>query len=276
MSGASDNFRRDPAALERAVPPVPPDQRRWLLCLLVAAVLVQDLVWVLVLRGSRDHWPGWPAIVAMGLAFCQVGLAAMLLLLPAGSGRLVRLAVASLFYFAAAYLACRAAPGHFQIWMGIMLLDVAIVAAPLGAARLAGMRVVPLDRLGDLPPASRQYSILGILLLTTLVALLLGIARAIATWGDVAAVAVFAMGLGSIPWLCGPLMLSGFHWRWSIVAGALVCPLAGYAISNTGFPPNHPVELIAMCYAQGLLTIAACGVVRVAGYRLVWPSVNFR
>lgn len=253
--------------------PAVSDHSRLLLRLLVAAVLVQDLVWLLDLRGSRSEWPDWPAIIGMGLAFGQMGLVG-LLLLATGPGRWLRAGIAVAFYFFAAYLAYRATDGELVTWLGIMLLDASVVAAPLGAARLLGIRVVHIDRYADLPPASRQFSILGILMLTTLVAVLLGVSRAIATWGDVAAVAVFAIGLGAIPWICGPLMLSGFHWRWAILAGTVICPLAGYAISNTGFPPEHPTELIAMCYVQGLLTLAACGVVRVADYRLVWPGVG--
>jgi hypothetical protein len=146
------------------------------------------------------------------------------------------------------------------------------LAAPLVAARLAGMRIVPASRLDDLPPASRQYSILGVLALTTFVAVLLGIARAIASWGDVAQVALFAMALGAVPWVCGTLALSGFRWYWAVIAGSIVCPLAGHFIADTGFPPDHPTALIVMCSVQGALTVAACTVVRVAGYRLVWPN----
>jgi hypothetical protein len=135
------------------------------------------------------------------------------------------------------------------------------------------MRVVPVDRLDDLPAASRQYSILSVLVLTTFVAVLLGIARTIATWGDVAGIAVFAMACGAIPWVCGTLTLSGFHWQWAVLAAAVVCPLAGLAIAQTGFPPEeHAGQLVAMCCVQGALTVAACAVVRLAGYRLVWPK----
>lgn len=248
-----------------------PDHRRLLLMLLLAAIVAQDLVWLTVLQGRALDWPRIPAVTAMGAAFCQVSLAAFLLL-AVDFGGWIRAALAVPMYFAAATIASRATSEEFVPWLGIMLLDLAIVAAPLLAARLAGMRVVLVDHLSDLPPASRQYSILGILALTTFVALLLGIARTIGTWGDTAAVAVFAMALGAIPWVCGTLALSGFHWRWAVIAGFVVCPFAGYAILDTGFPPRHPTELIVMCGVQGALTIAAGIVVRVAGYRLVWPT----
>jgi hypothetical protein len=247
--------------------PAVSDHSRLLLRLLVAAVLVQDLVWVFFLRGSRSEWPDWPAIVGMGLAFGQVGLAA-LLVLAAGPGRWQRAAVAAAFCFFAAYLAYHATGIGLWMWRGIMLLNMAIVAAPLAVGRLLGVRVVPPERLGELPPTLRQYSIRSILVLTTFIAVQLGIARAIGSWGDVGAVAHFATSLGAIC-CCGPLMISGWHWRWAVLAGALVCPVAGYVMSVTGFPPNDPAELIAMSYVQGLLTLAACAVVRLAGYRLV-------
>ena len=243
-----------------------------LFALLLSAIAAQDLAWIAVLRGRTLDWPQPAAVAAMGSAFCQVSLAALLLLAVDFPLR-IRWAVAGSLYLAAACIASRAASEEIVPWLGIMLLNLAIVAAPLLAARVAGMRIVAVDRLEDQPAASRQYSILGVLALTTFVAVLLGIARAIATWGDVAAVAVFAMALGAIPWACGTLALSGFHWRWAVFAGAVVCPLAGLAIAKTGFPPEeHPIQLVAMCCVQGALTIAACIVVRLAGYRLVWPT----
>src|SRR5688572_27912280 len=116
--------------MDQSLPPKPPDslatsaatpdQGRLLLRLLIVAILVQDLVWVLLLRGSRSGWPEWPAIVGMGLAFGQVGLAA-LLLLATGPGRWLRAGVAAAFHFFAAYLACRATRGELWTWLGIML-----------------------------------------------------------------------------------------------------------------------------------------------------------
>jgi hypothetical protein len=253
-------------------PAIQPQVHGWLLLvLLVAAIAMLDVVAIVAMQGKSLDWPRTAAVMAMGAAFCQVGLGG-LLVLAIWPRWWFRGAIAGLLHVGAAIIGSRATSEEFWPWLGIMLLDLAIVAAPLLAARLAGMRIVPVDRLDDLPPASRQYSILGVLALTTLVAVLLGIARAIATWGDVAQVAIFAMGLGAIPWACGTLALSGFRWYWAVIAGSIVCPLAGYGIAFTDFPPRHPTELIVMCCVQGALTIAACSVVKVAGYRLVWPT----
>ena len=243
----------------------------FLLRLLVSAIVLQDIVWVLVMRSNRDSWPEWTAIVAIGLAFCQTGLAA-LLVLATGPGWWKHVGVAALFTVLAAWLGQRATLGIPMTWLGIMVLDLAIVAGPLIVARLAGMRVVPQGRAEEPSAATRQYSILGLLILMTLTAVLLSIARALAPWVEIGQLAVFAISLGAIPWICGPLALSSLSWPWPILAAAIVCPLAGLAIAQTDFPPNHPAQLIAMCCVQGGLTVAACAVVRLAGYVLVWPG----
>jgi hypothetical protein len=254
--------------------PTPPRMSApFLLRLLLAAIVLQDVVWVLVMRSNRDRWPEWTAIVALGLAFCQTGLAALLLVLGTGPGWWKRVAVAALLTILAGWVGQRATNG-LATWQGIMLLDLAIVAGPLVVARLAGMRIVPDDAAGESAAASRQYSILGLLILMTLTAVLLAIARAMAPWGEIGQLAVFAISLGAIPWICGPLALSRLPASWPILAASIVCPLAGLAIAQTGFPPNHPLQLIAMCCVQGALAVAACLVVRLAGYGLVWPGVR--
>jgi hypothetical protein len=43
------------------------------------------------------------------------------------------------------------------------------------------------------------------------------------------------------------------------------------AMAHTGFPPEEPVELTAMCLVMGAVIVAACAAVRVAGYRLKGP-----
>jgi hypothetical protein len=58
----------------------------------------------------------------------------------------------------------------------------------------------------------------------------------------------------------------------TILATVAVCPLVGWGLSKTGFPPEHPRELIAMSCLQGALTLGTCAVIRAAGYYLAWPG----
>ncbi|MEX2173786.1 MAG: hypothetical protein WD872_05445 [Pirellulaceae bacterium] len=253
------------------LPPTPPAHGWLLLGLLAGVVLLQDIVWLVVLRTNRADWPSPLAIAAMGLAFAQAGLIPLLILW--GTGRLwMRCATALPLYLFAAWLATRGTDGNLRRWLSITLFYLAIVAAPLVIARLAGVRMV---RVGDAEAqaGSRQFTIFGLLTLTTVVAVVCGVARWLSfPWEEIGAVATFAIALAGIPWLCATVALAPVASFWSPVAVALVCPLAGWLISLTGFPPRQPVELIAMCCVQGLLTVGACAVARLAGYRLIGPG----
>jgi hypothetical protein len=145
-----------------------------------------------------------------------------------------------------------------------MLLALVVVAAPLAIARLAGVGIVPIHE-HEAPRGSRQFTILGLLSLTTFVAVLLGIGRLLKfPWGELGAIAVFVVANGAIPWT-----LASWPWPTTLIVGAAVCTAAGAVMSLTGFPPNDPLSLAAMCTIQGIVIIAALAVVQIAGYRLV-------
>jgi hypothetical protein len=251
-----------------------PSHRRPLIRLLAAALFLQNLVWLVVLHAGAIDWPSYPAVVAMGLVFAQVGLAAVLVTWGAGPLHLRALAVVPLM-FLSAVLAARSTNQNLPLWLGVLLADAAIVAAPLGVARLAGVRVARIEEPAD-GPGSRQFTIFGLLTLTTLTAVTMGICRLLEfPWNEIGQFALFAVALAGIPWICAATALAVDRWYAVALAGGIVCPLAGWLISLTGFPPaNQPLELIAMSCVHGAITIAACAVVRVAGYRLVWPSIG--
>lgn len=248
------------------------DQRRLVLRLLAAAIFLQNLVWLVVLRTSGTDWPSVPAVIAMGLVFSQVGLAAVLVVWGSGPLLLRSLAAIPLLFFAA-ILAARSTNENLPAWISILLAILAIVSAPLAVARLAGVRIVPSDEPLD-AAGSRQFTIFGLLTLTTLVAMILGVCRLLRfPWQEIGQVSLFAVALGGIPWFCSPTALAADRWQWVVIPATVVCPLAGWLISLTGFPPEeHKLALVAMACVQGALTIGACAVVRVAGYRLVWPD----
>jgi hypothetical protein len=250
----------------------PAGHGKLLLRMLVAAILLQDLMWLVVLRTTDTVWPAPVAVIGVGLAFGQVGLAA-LLVVWGQSALVIRSAVALAACLFGGVLAHRATDGRLPPWLGIMLLDASIVAAPLAVARLWGVFVVRGELTDAATRRSRQFTIWGLLSLTTLAAVFLGIGRLLDfPWEELGAFVVFALGLGAIPWLCGAATLSPLRWRTAVLVTAVVAPPTGWLIAQTGFPPNHPLPLVAMCCVQGLVTLAACAVVRVAGYRLVWPA----
>lgn len=246
------------------------NRTRWLLlALLAAALLLQNFVWVAVLWGTKADWPQAITLITMGLGFGQAGLAAVLITLVRGP-LLVRGGIALGMYFAAASLTALSTSEELGQWLTIIFLDIAIVAAPLALARLGGVQVAHLA--SERPKAGVwQFSLWSLVSLTTLSAALLGVVRWFdIPWEEVGACAVFALALGSIPWLCTTLTL--LRPVWGILAGAGLCPLVGWVIGWTGFPPeNQPVELIVMCLVQGLLTIVVAINFRQAGYRLRWP-----
>jgi hypothetical protein len=242
----------------------------FLLGLLFAAVLVLDLAGIAVLRSGESDWPSRPAVVAMGFAFAQTGLVAVLLALGGGLFW-TRAALAAPVYCSAACLGCHAArhtSEHLPVWFLIMLVDGAVVAAPLVVARLAGLGIVR-GAGRKSPSGSRQFTILGVLTLTTIVAILLGLARLFQfPWHEIGSVVLFSLAAGGIPWLGALITLSDLSWLVAGLAMTIYCPLAGWLISLTGFPPPDVAELIVMSCLQGAITIAACAVARIAGYRL--------
>ena len=243
--------------------------QRILLPLLAAAILLQNLVWIAILVATTAVWPEAVTIITMGLGFGQAGLAAVLITLVRGS-LLLRGGIVLGMYVGAAALTSLSTSEEFQQWLTIIFLDIAIVAAPLALARVGGVQIA---HWSSEPPNAGvwQFSLWSLVSLTTLSAALLGIIRWFdIPWGEVGACAVFALALGSIPWACTTFTL--LRPVWGILVGAGLCPLVGWVIGWTGFPPeNQPVELIVMCLVQGLLTITVAIVFRQAGYRLKWP-----
>ena len=242
--------------------------------LLWGAALTLDLAVITYLRTSGADWPNSPGVVAMGLSFAQTGLAAVLLGL--GGGPLwLRAMLAVPLYGLAACVGCHAARHHAEhlpLWFVIMLVVGAVVAAPLVVARLAGVGIAPAGQ-RELPAGSRQFTILGVLALTTIVAMLMGLARRFDfPWHEIGDVALFALALGGIPWVGATIPLSRFSWPAAALLMSAYCPLAGWLLSRTGFPPPDVGGLIAMCYVAAAVTIAAAAVFRIAGFRLVWPT----
>lgn len=244
---------------------------RLLLSLLAAALLLQNIVWPIALRLDNDDWPAPAAICALGIAFAELSLAAVLLVWGTRY-LLARGLLVLLMYLGAGVVAARAVnPPGLKTWMATMLVVWAIVAAPLAIARLAGIVVVRADE-SDAPRGSRQFTILGLLSLTTLVAIGLGIAQRLQfPWQELGGVVLFTLALGTTAWILAPLALSRVPLLGSVLAAGVICPLMGVAMAYTGFPPEEPAELTFMCLVQGAVIVAACAVVRLAGYRLKGP-----
>ncbi|MDX1946851.1 MAG: hypothetical protein SFU86_15725 [Pirellulaceae bacterium] len=243
-----------------------------MLVLLAGAVWLQDLVWLAVIEVTEGRWPATPGIVAMGLVLTQLGVALALVwmngyLLVRGVGFLVNLGLAGL-------LAAAAMNHHFGNWLGLVSLFSAVAAIPFVGVRLAGGALLLPEDL----PVSRwpklQFTIWGLISLTTLVAAGLGVARFVEfPWVQLGAAGLFALAAGLVPWIALPLVLSRAHGWLPIVATLIVAPLAGWLMASSGFPPEmHQRELIALSLLHAGLTLALAWVVRIAGYRLKWPG----
>jgi hypothetical protein len=146
-------------------------------------------------------------------------------------------------------------------------------------ARLAGLRLVTRGVVNASgiaarrPAASRQFTIGELISLTTLVALLLAMARYLEAPPDSPlGLGLFALTLGTIPCACVTLALLPLAWRWPVLAAAFLCPLAGWLSSLTGFPPEDPGPLIGLSVVEGIVLLAVSFVVRAAGYELAWRS----
>jgi hypothetical protein len=242
-----------------------------LLWLLATAVVVQDIAWLVLLRSMGWRWPHLATVFAIGLALSQVGMAGVWLALARGPfclrGLLLLVAI-----FLGGLLGSKATTGYLAHWWIVTAIYAAVTALPLVAARYAGVSILA----GDDPaadPRGRQFTIRAILILTTSVAVLLGISRTLDfPWRQMGEIALFGLGLGLIPWVLGLWYLHTDTRLWPAVGAIVVCPLAAYLIERTGFPPaNQTALLIAMTTVQGVLTLGIAAILRLAGLRLHLP-----
>ncbi len=142
------------------------------------------------------------------------------------------------------------------------------------------------DDVSALPAARFQFSILNLLLITSVVAIILGLVRAsgqddpktLSTLlGEVLAVVAFIVNLVAVPWAA----LTPGRVRWRVVLAALVAVMLGMAMSfgmQSGFAiPEWRVWLFAtqsLTFAiPPMVVMVSLLVVRSCGYRLLRKSV---
>jgi hypothetical protein len=244
-----------------------------LLGLLVSAVALQNIAWVVLLHSTDWRWPHLAAVFAIGLALAQIGMAGLWLALARGplwQRGLIMIAAILL----GGPLAALATNGFLVHWCVVTTIYAAITACPLLAARCLGVHLAVADDGAVSDPRLRQFTIRAILVLTTCVAALLGIGRILDyPWRQIGETAQFGLALGLIPWILGPLSLRTHRRTWPVLAAIVVCPLSGYLIDLTGFPPRNQIALlIGLTTVQGVLTLGMAAVVRLAGQRLQVPA----
>lgn len=244
-----------------------------LLGLLATAVAVQNVAWVVLLRSTGWRWPHPAAVFAIGLALASIGMAGLWLALARSPfwqrGLLVLGAV-----LLGGPVAAHATSGLLMHWWVATAVYAAITALPLAAARFAGVHL-PAENSDAAPdPRTRQFTIRGILVLTTSAAVLLGVGRVLDfPWRQMGETALFGLALGLIPWVVGLGRLRAEKRSRPVLAAVVVCPLAGWLIDLTGFPPPNQIGLlIALTSVQGVLTLGMAEILRLAGQRLHLPG----
>jgi hypothetical protein len=249
-------------------PPAPGGQ--WMaLCLLLVAMVMLDLVLLAMLQAAKSEWPSWTNLVAIGLSFAQLGAASALLVFGPG-GILSRGTFAMGLTLAAGLLGARGTGIDPAPWLGYMFIDMFIAAAPLMVLRLLAVQLVCTGQTPLPLAAVRQFSIWSILSITTLIAATLGIARFLHfPASSLLQAALFVSEDNVITWHAVLLILSPIPRRW-LLTGLLVWPLVGLITAFSGFAPSEIGLMVRLCIVQGAATMAICGIVRLAGYRLHW------
>jgi hypothetical protein len=240
--------------------------------LLIVACVAVDLAVIRELQLSQATWPERTGILGIGLAFGQQVLVTAWMVW----GRwnlLVRVAVTVCATFGLGWLGASSEAGASQsgVWFSAMLIFLALLAAPMLAARLMGYSVLRPEDTDDQQRRrslrARQFSIWSLLTVMTAVAVILGVLRYADWLQDDLVAAILFFTVFSIATCI--VLFCGLFFRARIVGlvvTLLVSPVAGYCLSRTGLTANDTREMIELSCLQGLVVIVGVLVLRSAGY----------
>jgi hypothetical protein len=247
---------------------------RWITALLIVTWIVLDALFVSAIESQGLNWPAWPAILGMGFVFAQsTHLSAWLVW--GHSNIAVRIGAGVAAMYALAYLtsvATMGTPGT-SMWFGGQLIFALGALPAFLAARLRGLRFVVDAEDGVATwaagqPIAQQYTIWGILSLTTAVAIALAAIRMTAIeHDDIVSAFIFFIMISSNGTI---VFLAMFLIRNLLVVELIATVTAislGWLCPLSGLPDDERRELVTMTLTQAIAVIGTAIVLRVGGLR---------
>lgn len=248
-------------------------QHHGILVLLLTAWVLMNLAALAAVQRPANQWPETEAILALALAFGQTSLVAA----HTALGRINQVPRIGLLLATAlqsAYLATVATDANLPAWSSLMAIMAITTAVPLVVMRLAVGYVVRLDDPPNPAMDRWQFSIWGILSTTTGVAIACAVVRLwdfhLLGFNNIFALVLFCLTAACCSWCSVLSLLAIRSLPIACIPPVLIAGLLGLLYALTGLPPNDRWELWWMGLLQGILTMLACLVVRLAGYRLKW------
>lgn len=246
--------------------------------LLVAACIAIDLAMIGELQVRRNEWPAVGGIVGLGLAFSQIAFVS-LWVVWGRAGIPVRIVSALLSVWGVSFLANYSSKGTeigVGAWFGLLLLCCIFSVILFVIVRLARYELFhPIAETFSVPnrrSSAIQFSIWGLLSLTTAVGVTLAIIRfAEFPIDELLQAATFFAVLNSTASTLLLLDLILVRWWITILAAVAICPIAGLLLSlHELVEDEFTIQLFLTTIAIAAVTCSVSAVLRVGGgYRLV-------
>jgi hypothetical protein len=212
-------------------------------------------------------------MVIIGIGLGYAGLAGVYLAL--GRQRVVfRILISTGIALAGGAIGA-AGEGHdYQNWCGVMLFGAFAIAVPLIYLWARGLRITHPDH----PPIvywkpRAQFSLWGMLSLTTCLAVLLAVAMRLQfPIFALYAVVVICSCAGGLAYVSTGTLLSNVSPAWPLLAIPAGTVVSAFALSSIGGGGTPLAPAFAAAIAAAVVNTATMLILRIAGYRLQWPD----
>jgi hypothetical protein len=231
------------------------------------AVIVSALADVVaILCGAGRGFPDPRLVVAYALLFAQASVGAIWLAIGSSVVR-VRI-VAHLALLAFLYVGLSALHDNRGQWLQLLAIQTSAVTGPLLVGRWYGLRLRVTSSAAAEQPW--QFTLKHVFVLTTVCAVVLGLARSIPHWtlsNDLAEAALIGGGFALMALVAAWVAIGSGRWFFKLMALPVVTLLVGWLLAaleggNTG-------GLMALVFCQMLFLVGWLGVLRRCGFRLV-------
>ncbi len=240
--------------------------------LLVAACVLGDAALYVFIARGHDAWPDLPGVFGLGLGLAQVTLVAAALVWGGWNLALRTVAALAALFGLAHLVALSSSDEQFAVWYGFLLAYLAVLVVVMGGVRYRGYWISLSE---ERRPRRRlpgwQFSIGGLLSLTTSVALVLAVRQFID----------FPFGvLGFALWLLTVIsansLISFFCAFQSPPSAAIAVllitgPLLGWFYNIEEFASSQSIKFMILGAVQSLAVAGGVGALRLAGFRWVPP-----